>query len=201
MKRVAPNATLAVSQNVNLLHAVESRVVIYTKKGDRGKTGLYDAKRVGKDSLKIKVIGAVDEANSYLGIVLAESKGKTMSQAIHSIQKNLFAIGAILAGKKLVFSISKTKELEKQIDLIEGNLPPLSHFILPGGSKLAAHLHFSRSLARRAERMVVNLSRKEKVDPNILTFLNRLSDLLFILARKVNHDLGTEEVIWKGKNK
>lgn len=171
-------------------------MAIYTKKGDYGETSLFDQKvRVSKDSLRIGAIGVVDEINSYLGIISSHDSG--VGKILEGIQKNLFRIGAILAGAKLRLSVSETRKLEKQIDKLEGNLPVLRNFILPGGSRMGAEIHYARTLIRRAERKVVALSNAEKIGPQILTYLNRLSDYLFMLARKVNYEAGVREEIWK----
>lgn len=179
-------------------------MAIYTKKGDRGTTVLYDKKarqniRTAKDSLKIRAIGAVDEANSYLGLCLSLSKEKKLSKLLSQIQENLFKVGAVLAGVSLRFSASKTRILEKETDRIEKSLPVLKNFILPGGSTLSANLHITRTIVRRAEREIVALGEVERVKPEILTYLNRLSDLLFMLARKVNYESGLKDKIWKRK--
>jgi len=177
-------------------------VAIYTKRGDRGETSLYDKEsrqniRVSKDSLRIRAIGAIDETNSFLGVCVSVSDDKKLNNLLTKTQENLFRIGAILAGAKLKFSKSKTKKLEKEIDKLEGTLPVLKNFILPGGTPLSANLHVVRVLVRRAERELVALNEVEGVNPEILTFLNRLSDYLFMLARKVNHEAGVKEGIWK----
>lgn len=174
-------------------------MAIYTKKGDRGETSIFSKKeRLSKSSLRIKTIGAVDEVNSFLGVVLADN---LQSSELKEVQKNLFTIGAILAGAPLRFPKSKTKKLEKRIDKIEGSLPTLKNFILPGGDKSAANLFFARTLVRRAERSLVALDTEEKLKPEILVFINRLSDYLFMLARQVNYKEGVKEEVWKGKRK
>jgi cob(I)alamin adenosyltransferase len=175
---------------------------VYTKKGDKGETALYDPtnnqrKRVSKDSLRIEAIGTVDELNSYLGVVITNSENLEISELLKDVQSNLFTIGSITAGSKLRFSLTKTTKLEKVIDELEGTLPVLSNFILPGGSILAAHIHFARSLSRRAERRMVALNKIEKVRPQILVYMNRLSDFLFMLARKANYELKVADEIWK----
>lgn len=168
-------------------------MAIYTKRGDKGETSLYDSTsrqniRVSKDSRRINAIGAIDELNSYLGMTSADLK---------EIQRDLFTIGSILAGAKLRFGKAKTKKLEKTIDKLEGKLPVLKNFILPGGSRLAAHLQYARALTRRAERQVVALSEVDKIKPEVLIYLNRLSDYLFMLARKANFDAEVKEEVWK----
>lgn len=167
---------------------------------------MYDAasaqrKRVSKDSLKVEVLGSVDELNSFLGVAISFSNLAEVSSYLKDIQKNLLAIGSITAGGKLNFTSNQTKKLEKLIDKFEGTLPVLSNFILTGGTVLASHLQYARSLTRRAERNMVSLSKIEKVDADILTYLNRLSDFLFMLARYVNWEAGIKEEIWLGKDK
>jgi cob(I)alamin adenosyltransferase len=181
-------------------------MAIYTKKGDRGQTSVFDSKsarltRISKDSLRVRAIGAVDELDSFLGFAKSLSYDITVINFITDIQRDLLTIGSKLAGSKLHLSKTKTKKLEKSIDEWEGKLPVLSNFILPGGTPLGAYLHICRSAARRAEREVTALSQVENVSDNIKSYLNRLSDFLFMLSRKVNHDAGIKEEIWVGKKK
>lgn len=164
---------------------------IYTRKGDRGETGLYKGGGESKNSLRIEAIGAIDEANSWLGI----------TGGFEDIQKNLMTISSILAGADLKLPSTKTKKLERGIDGLEKLLPPLKNFILPGGGKIGAQLHYARTLVRRAERAVVGLSKKEKVKPEILVYLNRLSDYLYIKAREENFKKGVKEDVWKLQKK
>lgn len=177
-------------------------MAIYTKRGDKGETSLYDPKsaqtiRVSKNSLVIETIGSIDELNSYLGVVLSTSQDRKLQKAIREVQRNLFTINSILAGAKLGFSKTKTVNLEKEIDKIEGSLPVLKNFILYGGTTTASHLYYARAICRRAERALVSLSKQSAVDSKLLAYLNRLSDYLFILARKVNFDQGVKEEIWQ----
>jgi cob(I)alamin adenosyltransferase len=181
-------------------------VAIYTKKGDKGETGLYQKdsnqkNRMSKDSLKIEALGAIDELNSYLGVTALYSEGEKIQNYIKEVQKNLLTIGSIVAGAKLRLSKSQTLKLERVIDELEGALPVLKNFVIPGGSRLAGHLHYARSLSRRVERRVVGLSKLDSVSPNVLTYLNRLSDYLFMLAREANKDAGVKEIVWVGKKK
>ena len=178
-------------------------MAIYTKRGDKGETSLLNKlssqkERISKASLRISAIGAVDEVNSFLGII-ASNADPELRKILREIQKELFLIGSILAGAKLRFYSIKIKRLEKQIDEMDKILPPLKNFIFPGGTEIGAQLHFSRSLTRRTERTVVRLSKKEKVSPQIIRYLNRLSDFLFMLARKVNSDAKIKEEIWKSE--
>ncbi|MFZ5932692.1 MAG: cob(I)yrinic acid a,c-diamide adenosyltransferase [Patescibacteria group bacterium] len=174
-------------------------MAIYTKKGDKGQTSLFNQTRVAKDSLKIEAIGAVDEVTSYLGIISSESK--ELKKVLSSIQKDLFTLGAILAGAHLSFSKTKIKKLEKIIDELEEELPVLKNFVLPQGTPSSAELFFARALARRAERRVVALAKKERRAGRIIPYLNRLSAALFMLAREVNFKAQVKEELWKGSSK
>ena len=173
---------------------------IYTKKGDRGRTCLFDSKtkRVDKDSLRIVAIGAVDELNSFIGLTASLSEDKEVKVLLKPTQRNLLTIGSSLAGSGLKFTKRETTKLEKLIDGWDKELPPLTNFILPGGSVVSSHLHCCRSLTRRAERRVVALSNTEDVSPQILMYMNRLSDFFFQMARKVNNDLNLEDETWAG---
>jgi len=173
---------------------------IYTKKGDQGKTGLYsDQKRLTKDSSRIKAVGAVDELNSFLGVVVSASEDSHLVKILNEIQRDLLTMGSIIGGNNLLFSKTKTRRIEQQIDKLEKELPKLSNFIVPGGTETAAKLQFARTIARRAEREVVGLSKEESVKPQILIYLNRLSDGLFMFARKANFSKSVEEETWKIK--
>ena len=177
-------------------------MTIYTKKGDKGETTLFNSKTsrkalVTKDSLKINAIGAIDEVNSYLGIISFNGE-PGLKRIIEKLQEELFAIGSILAGADLRFYSTKTKYLEKQIDKMQRKLPTIKHFVLPGGALIGAQLYFARALIRKAERAVVALSKKEEIKPQILIYLNRLSDFLFVLARTVNKSRGVKEKYWQG---
>ncbi len=181
-------------------------MAIYTKKGDKGQTSLYSSQpavsqRVSKNSIRIRTIGSIDELDSFLGLAKSFCLDLKIQKIISDIQKDLLTIGSILAGSKLRLSKTKTKRLEKMIDTWEGNLPRLSNFILPGGTPLAAELHVARSMARRAEREVTALSEVEKVSDSIKSYINRLSDFLFMLARVANSDQKIKEEIWIGKKK
>jgi len=163
-------------------------MAVYTKTGDRGTTGTFGGKRISKSSKLINTIGAIDELNSYLGIV-----GK-----LTGIQRNLFTINSILSGAKLNFSKEFTKELEKEIDVMEGKMSVLSNFIIYSGSSKSTKLYYARALTRRAERYLVSLSQKSSIDNgNILIYLNRLSDYLFTLARYTNFKKKVKEEVWK----
>ena len=155
---------------------------------------------IGKDSCHIKTIGAIDELNSFLGVVGVEieiEKDIKTARKILEIQSNLFTINSILAGSKLRFSKTQTKKLEKQIDKWEGGLPAQKNFIYYGGSKTSSLIFYARALCRRAERSLVSFAKKEKVPEAISIYFNRLSDYLFMLGRGVNFENKVKEVFWK----
>ncbi len=181
-------------------------MVIYTKRGDKGETSLFDKSsaqrvRISKTSLVVHALGAIDELDSYLGICEANCENPETKELIKSVQRNLLRIGTIIAGSGLSFSKSETVKLERIIDELEGKLPVLKNFVVPGGSKLSAHLHFARGVARRAERRVVRLGRQTKLNENLLSYMNRLSDFLFMLAREANYKAGIGDDVWMGKKK
>jgi len=175
---------------------------IYTKFGDKGTTSLAGPGTVPKNHPHVEAYGEVDELNSVLGIAIAFSELKEVTAPLKKIQKDLFVIGAELASKGAkVKKITPThvSELEKEIDRLEAELPPLKHFILPGGSKTASLLHHARTVCRRAERRTVAASAKGKVNPTTIAYLNRVGDLLFMLARYINYKKKVEETLWKGR--
>lgn len=174
---------------------------IYTKSGDGGETGLGDGTRVAKDAPRIAACGEVDELNSVLGLVAAYCPDCPEGPFLRSIQNDLFDLGADLcvpltdAEQRLRVTESHVEKLERAIDRLNENLQPLASFILPGGSQAAAWLHLARTVCRRAERSVVTLMRDEPVNRQVLIYLNRLSDLFFVLARVAN-DGGKRDVLW-----
>ncbi|MBZ0201272.1 MAG: cob(I)yrinic acid a,c-diamide adenosyltransferase [Ignavibacteriaceae bacterium] len=179
---------------------------IYTKTGDTGETSLFGGKRVSKDSLRIEAYGTIDELNSFIGNAVTEVKDAEIKNLLGKIQNMLFAAGADLAtpetekNKKLKIKripASYVSEMEKAIDYFETTLDPLKNFILPGGSKSAALLHVCRTVARRAERKVVQLNKTEQVGVNLIIFLNRLSDLFFVLSRFENKVSNIPDITWK----
>ncbi len=177
---------------------------IYTKKGDKGETGLIaqnpeEKIRVSKDSARVEAIGAIDELNSYLGVCLSFSNIPERAPFLKAIQVNLFTINSILAGSDLKFNKSHTTRLEKEIDKIDLKVTKLTTFVMPAGTVFATHLMYARTLARKAERRAAGLAKIEKVHPNILMYLNRLSDMIFTLFREANHEAGIPETYWKGK--
>lgn len=178
---------------------------IYTKTGDKGETSLFGGQRVWKDDLRINAYGTIDELNSLIGTVVYEIKNEEQKEVLKSIQNDLFTLGSDLAApidkENKTFTIPRVDEkfalrLEELIDLYDKQLPELRNFILPGGSKVAALLHVARSVCRRAERETVALSKQVEIGSHIVKYLNRLSDLLFVLARYDNHTSGTPEQIW-----
>ena len=176
---------------------------IYTKTGDKGKTSLASGKRVAKDHIRIKSYGSVDELNSILGIV-RHAISKKNAKVISEIQNDLFDLGADLATptvsrpkfKPLRITEKQVKRIEKKIDEYNKKLKPLSSFILPGGTMSASYLHNARTVARRAETNMVSLSAREKVNPSALQYINRLSDLFFVLSR-VENNYGKKDILWK----
>ena len=179
---------------------------IYTRTGDKGETGLVGGARVPKDSLRVDAYGSVDELNSVLGIARAFLHDPELDNLIAELQKDLFVLGADLAStadhqQRNVPRISKEKvvAMEHTIDKFEAELSPLRAFILPGGGVAGSLLHNARTVARRAERRVITLSRTEAVNEQLLPYLNRLSDLLFVMARLANHRESKGEIEWHGK--
>lgn len=177
---------------------------IYTKKGDDGETSLFGGRRVPKHSPRIEACGAVDELNAHLGIVLSLKPHSEISVILEQVQNDLFALGADLAtpsdadsGNIPRIRQSHVQEIEKAIDKLEELLKPLQSFILPGGSQVSAQLHAARTICRRAERHIVRLSKAEPIGALTLVYTNRLSDLLFVLARCANSLEGRADIVWK----
>ena len=176
---------------------------IYTRTGDGGTTGLADGSRVSKDAPRIEAIGAVDELNSVLGVLLAEVLPDTARDCLVGAQNDLFDLGGELSvpGHTLM-SKAHVERLEHDLDRFNAGLSPLKDFILPAGTRAAALAHLARTVCRRAERRLVTLSRKQKIAPVLPAYLNRLSDLLFVLARELNRAAGKPDVLWQqGKNR
>jgi len=175
---------------------------ITTRTGDSGETGLGDGARVGKDSLRIQVLGDVDELNSCLGLVLAEKLPAGIRQALLRVQQDLFDLGGevCIPGHAMITQQHVTR-LEQITQAHNANLKPLKEFILPGGSRAAAAAHLARAICRRAERSLVALGRKEAVGERARQYLNRLSDLLFVLGRDLNRAARRGDVLWQHKRK
>jgi cob(I)alamin adenosyltransferase len=173
---------------------------IYTRTGDQGSTGLGDGRRVEKDCARIEAIGTIDELNSLVGILIAEKIPGDIGQILTQVQHHLFDLGGELAiPGHHVLTDETTRYLEQRLDEINSDLPPLREFILPGGNRLTASCHHARTVCRRAERRLLHLGRQqdEEVNSAALKYLNRLSDLLFVIARKLARIDGGEEIYWK----
>ena len=174
---------------------------IYTKTGDKGETSLGDGKRVAKYALRVEAFGTVDEANAAIGLARLHAKGK-LDTMLARIQNDLFDLGADLCvpetanstKSRLRIAEAQVTRLEREIDAMNAKLKPLESFVLPGGSAAAAHLHLARAIVRRAERLMVELSRSEKVGDAALRYINRLSDHLFVMSRAANKG---NDVLWK----
>lgn len=183
---------------------------IYTKTGDKGTTALFGGTRVPKDHIRIESYGTVDELNSYIGLIRDQEIDSHYKKILIEIQDRLFTVGAILATppekevkkngelrlQKLGITESDIELLENEIDTMEEALPPMTHFVLPGGHTTVSYCHIARCVCRRAERLAVHLDHNEPVSEIVIMYLNRLSDYLFELARKLSNDLNAEEVKW-----
>ena len=181
---------------------------VYTRRGDQGETDLFGEGRVGKDDLRVRSYGDVDELNACLGLYAAATPLEEMRGLAQRVQSTLFDLGSQLAApdasKRAKSQIPEVSPdaieiLEKEIDAFEEELEPLARFILPGGTEAAAQLHHARTVCRRAERSAVALSRRENLEAPVLGYLNRLSDWLFVLARLENRRAGVDDVEWKGR--
>lgn len=179
---------------------------IYTKTGDQGDTGLFGGGRVPKDHPRVEAYGAVDELNAVLGLARSIEMMPRIDEVVAPVQRDLFALGALLATpdlermreqlEKARISDARIAQLEQAIDDGEAELEPLKAFILPGGTPKAAALHVARTTCRRAERAVIHLQREAEIPQIVIVYLNRLSDLLFVLARVANRRAGAGEVTW-----
>ncbi|GLB50827.1 cob(I)yrinic acid a,c-diamide adenosyltransferase [Neptunitalea lumnitzerae] len=186
---------------------------IYTKTGDKGTTALFGGSRVPKHHIRIDAYGTVDELNSWIGLLKDQPVTTHTKSILNTIQDRLFTLGAILAtppekeilknGKKRLniphVETSDCEVLEKEIDKMNEELPQMTHFILPGGHQSVSFCHISRTVCRRAERITCLLNDHETIDPTVIQYLNRLSDYLFVLARKLSYDLKAEEIKWVPK--
>ncbi len=183
---------------------------IYTKTGDKGTTALFGGTRVAKHHIRIDSYGTIDELNSWLGLLRDQEIGAKYQEILIKIQEQLFTVGAILAtdpekmilknGKERL-NIPKINEedinyLEQEIDTMNNALPPMTHFVLPGGHTTVSYCHIARTICRRAERLATLLHENEPFDAAVLSFINRLSDYLFVLARKLSNDLEAKEIKW-----
>ena len=175
---------------------------IYTKTGDDGNTGLQGDFRIAKSHPRILAYGTVDEANAMIGVVLTNVLDDDVRDVLSSIQNELFLLGSDLSNQNLNdlknrISLDMVEKLEKIIDKFELELPAITNFILPGGNVAAAQIHQVRTIVRRAETLVVQLSDKDEINSNCIKYLNRLSDLMFVMGRLINKRNGIEDIIWK----
>jgi cob(I)alamin adenosyltransferase len=176
---------------------------ITTRTGDSGQTGLGDGSRVGKDSPRVATLGDIDELNSAIGVLLAEPVPETMRTVLEGVQHDLFDLGGDVSipGRATV-SEGQVRRLESSLEELNASLPPLKEFILPGGTRAAGLAHLARTVCRRAERSLVALGSSEKVSDEARVYLNRLSDLLFVLGRALNREGGRGDVLWQqGKHR
>jgi cob(I)alamin adenosyltransferase len=183
---------------------------VYTKTGDSGTTALFGGTRVPKHHIRIESYGTVDELNSHIGLIRDQDMSDLYKKVLIEVQDRLFTVGAILAtppeketlknGQPLLQNLgiveSDIEFLENEIDTMEEALPPMTHFVLPGGHTTVSYCHIARCVCRRAERLAVHLNDIEPTDERVIKYLNRLSDYLFVLARKLSHDLNADEVQW-----
>lgn len=183
---------------------------IYTKTGDKGTTALFGGKRVSKHNIRIDSYGTIDELNSWLGLIRDQNIDEHSKNTLTLIQTKLFTVGAILAtdpekmvkkNGKQILNIAKINNddveyLEKEMDCMNEVLPPMTNFILPGGHTTVSYCHIARTVCRRAERLATHLYENEPFDDNVLSYVNRLSDYLFVLARMLSKDLNAEEIKW-----
>lgn len=174
---------------------------IYTRTGDNGTTGLGDGTRVNKDSLRVDAMGDVDELNAIIGILLTEPLSDIINGTLTQVQHDLFDLGGeiCIPGHSMV-KAERINALEEVLDQLNDPLEPLKEFILPGGTRAAAYCHLARTVCRRAERQLTRLNREEAVTTVSLQYLNRLSDLLFVLCRVINKDAHHPDVLWKNKS-
>lgn len=180
---------------------------IYTKKGDTGKTSLFNGTRVFKDNIRVDTYGTIDELNSQIGVVIAhlteQSYEQDLKNMLLQIQDDLLNIGSLLADPDGVITPKYTEHLDKEvkdfeaaIDTMTQEMPPIRNFILPGGGKIGSFLQMTRTIARRVERKLVSLIQKETVEKTIIMYFNRLSDLFFTMSRYVNYKEGNKDIIW-----
>jgi cob(I)alamin adenosyltransferase len=183
-------------------------VKIYTRRGDRGETDLIGSGRVTKDHLRVEAYGAVDELNAFVGNAATATPHRDLSELMQTIQRSLFSLGAYLATPEARHqeamgmgppAAMEIEALEEKIDGLESELEPLQRFVLPGGTAEASAFHLARTVCRRAERRAVALAAADDIDDLALRYLNRLSDLLFVLARAANHRAGQPDIEWEGR--
>ena len=171
---------------------------VYTRTGDKGETGLADGSRIEKSATRIGAIGAIDELNSQIGLLASCDLSQQICEILHRVQHELFDLGGELAlPDTSVLKQANVERLEETLDAYNESLPPLKEFILPGGTPTAGHCHVARAVCRRAERQLAKLADKAFVNPHSLAYINRLSDLLFVLARILASNVGATEIPWK----
>ena len=174
---------------------------IYTRTGDNGTTGLGDGTRVAKDSTRVEAMGTVDELNAVIGVLLTEPLPETISKTLTRVQHDLFDLGGeICIPGHVMVKAERIAVLEETLDQLNDDLSPLKEFILPGGTRAAAYCHLARTVCRRAERQLIKLGHEEAVTDVSLQYLNRLSDLLFVMCRVINKDAGCADVLWKNES-
>lgn len=183
---------------------------VYTKTGDKGTTALFGGTRVPKHHIRIESYGTIDELNAHIGLIRDQNINQLYKNTLMEIQDQLFTVGAILATDPIKATLKNGKDrlnipkiskeniekLEKEMDLMEDSLPQMTHFVLPGGHQTVSFCHIARTVCRRAERLASHLNELEPFQPETLMYINRLSDYLFVLARKLSYDLNAEEVKW-----
>jgi len=174
---------------------------IYTRTGDSGTTGLGDGSRVAKDSLRINAMGDVDELNAVIGLILVEPMADVIRDCLTAVQHDLFNLGGeICMPNYALIKSERIAEIEQQLDAFNETLSPLEEFILPGGSRAAAYCHLARTVCRRAERAMHGLNHEETLTETALQYINRLSDLLFVLCRTLNKDAEVSDILWKNES-
>ena len=174
---------------------------IYTRTGDDGTTGLGDGTRTNKDSLRVEAMGDVDELNAVIGILLTEPLSEILQNTLTRVQHDLFDLGGeVCIPGHVMVKPERVDALESVLDELNDQLAPLKEFILPGGIRAAAYCHLARTVCRRAERQLIRLNREEAVTPTSLKYLNRLSDLLFVMCRVINKDAGRQDVLWQNES-
>lgn len=173
---------------------------IYTRTGDTGETGKADGSRLRKDDILIHAQGDIDELNSFIGLLASKVDHSLLSELINKIQHDLFDMGAELSISQQYITAADVSFLEQQLDHYNADLPPLKEFILPGGGEAAALCHVARAVCRRVERNLVTLHKDQQAGAEMLAYINRLSDLLFVLARVLTREAGEEEVYWRSVN-
>ena len=176
---------------------------IYSKKGDKGKTSLIGGKIVDKHNLSVDAYGTIDELNSFIGLLKDYVEDKKIKMVLHNIQLKLFSVGSILASagdnnfsEKVSIEKKDIEDIESNIDNMNDHLPKLKNFIFPGGHKISSYCHVCRSICRRAERRISELNNLYKINPYILSYINRLSDFFFVLSRHIKHSDNVEETYW-----